>query len=87
MSNDRPIRIEYYARLREAVGRAAEDVALPGDVATAGALIDWLRERDDAGRSAFDQSVHIAIDDVMAQAATSLDGVAVVALFPPMTGG
>lgn len=87
MPDHRPIRIEYYAKLREAMGCAAEDIALPRDIATAGALIDWLRDRDDAGRMAIDDKVHVALDDVIAQPATSLDGTAVVAVFPPMTGG
>lgn len=87
MLADRPLRIEYYARLREAMGRAAENIALPGDVVTAGGLVDWLRERDDAGRAALDQSLHIAVDDVMAQPATPLEGATTIALFPPMTGG
>lgn len=87
MTQERMVRIEYYAKIREAMGRASEDIALPGEVGTAGALIDWLVERDAAGRAALDQTVHIALDDVMAQAATPLDGVATIALFPPMTGG
>ncbi len=87
MSDHRPIRIEYFARFREAMGRSAEDVALPTAVGSAGMLVEWLRDRDEAGRATFDDSVHIAVDDVMAQAGTSLDGATSVALFPPMTGG
>ena len=87
MSADHSIRIEYYARIREAMGCAVEDIALPTAIATAGMLVDWLRERNAEGRAAFDTRVHVAVDDMMAQATTSLDGARTIALFPPMTGG
>jgi molybdopterin synthase sulfur carrier subunit len=87
MSDHRPLRIEYFASFREAMGRSAEDIALPAAIGSAGRLVAWLRERDEVGRATFDDSVHIAIDDVMAHADSSLDGATSVALFPPMTGG
>ena len=35
----------YFAWVREQIGRDAEEIALPADVQTVAALLDWLRSR------------------------------------------
>ncbi len=49
-------KILYFAWLREKIGTAEDDVSLPDEVATVGALIDWLRARGPNYQAAFAQA-------------------------------
>jgi len=86
---DRPVRILYFARLREAVGRAAESVQVPGEVQTLGQLRAWLVARGQPWDEAFAriQPVRVAQDQALADDDTPLRSGAEVAFFPPVTGG
>lgn len=79
----------YFASLREAVGCAREDLTVPPQVSTAGALRAYLQERDAVWRDALaeDKAIRMAVDQAMAQAHTALREGAEVAFFPPVTGG
>jgi molybdopterin synthase sulfur carrier subunit len=79
----------YFASLREAVGCAREDLTVPPQVSTAGALRAYLRERDVVWRDALaeDKAIRMAVDQAMAHADTALREGAEVAFFPPVTGG
>jgi molybdopterin synthase sulfur carrier subunit len=81
--------ILYFARLREAVGRARESVELPASVRTAGQLRAWLAGRGEpwAGAFAQVQPVRIALDQIVGGDETPLRDGAEVAFFPPVTGG
>jgi len=83
------ITILYFAALREALGTGRETVDLPEDVAKAGQLRTWLRERGGAWAETLDdnRSVRIAVNQAMARADTPLQAGAEVAFFPPVTGG
>ena len=83
------IRILYFARLRELLGLASEQVTLPEEVATAGALLEWLRQRGDnwGEHLAEGRAFRIAVNQDMADADTPLSDGAEVAIFPPVTGG
>ncbi|MFP5406633.1 MAG: molybdopterin converting factor subunit 1 [Gammaproteobacteria bacterium] len=83
------ITILYFAGLREALGSASERVVLPAEVATAGELRAWLRERGGvwAEQLAEGRAVRMALDQAMAQPFTPLRPGAEVAFFPPVTGG
>lgn len=83
------IRILYFAGLREALGSASEMVILPAEVATAGALRAWLRERGGvwSEQLAEGRAVRMSLDQAMAQSTTPLRSGAEVAFFPPVTGG
>ena len=78
-------RLLYFAWVREAVGMAQENVALPSGVATVGDLVDWLAQRHQvlADRS----RLRVAVDQVMADRSTEIAGAREVAFFPPVTGG
>ncbi len=83
------ITILYFAALREALGLAREQVALPGGVASAGELRAWLGARGGAWGEALAQgrNVQVAVDQVLAEPGTPLRDGAEVAFFPPVTGG
>ena len=83
------ITLVYLARLREALGAAAEKVELPGDVGTVAALLAWLRARGGAWASelAPGRAVRVAVNYDMARADTPVNPGDEVALFPPVTGG
>jgi sulfur-carrier protein len=81
--------ILYFARLREAVGRAREQVAPPATVTNLGQLRSWLASRGEpwAGAFARVQPVRIALDQVVGTDETPVRDGAEVAFFPPVTGG
>lgn len=83
------IRILYFARLRELLGLASEQVSLPEEVATAGALLDWLRQRGGgwAEHLAEGRAFRMAVNQDMAEPDTPLSEGTEVAIFPPVTGG
>ncbi|MEW5420480.1 molybdopterin converting factor subunit 1 [Amorphus sp. 3PC139-8] len=83
------MRIVYFAWVRERVGLEAEDIDLPESVATAGELVDWLKERSPGHAFALEEprAIRVAVDKVHARPDAPLAGAQEVALFPPMTGG
>ena len=79
----------YFASLREAVGIAREQIDLPPDVATAGELRVWLRQREGVWAQVLAEGrpVRVAVDQRMGGADTPVADGAEVAFFPPVTGG
>ena len=79
----------YFARLRDAIGRPAEDIEVPASVTTVGELRAWLAQRGVAWSAAFAEvrPIRAAMDQAMAGDATRLREGAEVAFFPPVTGG
>jgi sulfur-carrier protein len=55
VSNDAttPVTLVYFAWVRERIGKAREDVALPANVATVQDLIGWLKAQGPEYESAF----------------------------------
>ncbi|MGE0008093.1 MAG: molybdopterin converting factor subunit 1 [Parvibaculaceae bacterium] len=82
-------RLLYFARLRQIIGKAEEDIAIPADVTTVSRLIDFLKDRDDAYMSAFadPRIVRAAIDQAHAPLDAPISGAREIAFFPPVTGG
>ena len=68
------MKILYFAWLRQHVGQAEETVTPPDEVATAGALIDWLTARSPGHAAAFAEraTVRIAIDQDFAEPGDSI---------------
>ena len=79
----------YFAGLREAVGLAREQVALPAGTPTVSSLVDALRSRDGRWPDAFapGKAWRVAVNQQMAGLATPLKPGDEVAFFPPVTGG
>ncbi len=83
------VTVLYFASVRDRVGLGEEVVDPPADVATAGALADWLALRSEGHARAFaDRSrLRVAVDLVMGDFRTLIVGAREVAYFPPVTGG
>jgi sulfur-carrier protein len=83
------LNILYFARLREAMGRAGESVVAPASVQTLGDLRAWLIGRGDPWREAFStvQPLRAALNQAVAGDEARLRDGAEVAFFPPVTGG
>ena len=83
------VKILYFARLREDLGRNAEELELPADVATVAALRSHLMARGGAwsGVLAQGKALRVAVNHEMADAATPIKSGDEVAFFPPVTGG
>ena len=82
------VKVLYFASLREAVGRSAEEFALPAGVSTVGALRAHLAERGE-GWQALDEgrNVRAALNQRMVGAEAAVAAGDEVAFFPPVTGG
>ncbi len=79
----------YFARLRETLGVAREEIAPAHDLSSVAGLLDHLRSRGGAWQAALapSQPFRVAVNQDMADALTALRDGDEVALFPPVTGG
>jgi molybdopterin synthase sulfur carrier subunit len=85
----RPVKILYFAWVREKTGKAEEVVELPAEVGTVAELIAWLKSRGPEYAEAFARShvIRAAIDQKHVPPQASLAGAREIAFFPPVTGG
>ena len=83
------MRLLYFASMRQRIGCAEETVEPPAEVATVGALIDWLRGRGPAYAAALadDRAVKVAVNHAFARTDDPVRAGDEVAVFPPVTGG
>ncbi len=82
------LRILYFAWLRERVGTAEEQVALPEGVATVAALIAWQRSRGEKFAAAFaSRTIRCAVNQSFAGLDAPVAPGDEIAFFPPVTGG
>ena len=79
----------YFAWLRQTIGVAREDVALPAHVVDAAGVLRWLKGRGGGyARALADESaVRMAVNQAHAGPHTAVTDDDEVALFPPVTGG
>jgi molybdopterin synthase sulfur carrier subunit len=86
---DAPLRILYFAWLRERVGRSEEQVRPPPHVTRIGELVAWLTDLDPAHAAAFATPgvVRCAVNQDFATADTPVAPGDEIAFFPPVTGG
>ncbi len=83
------VKLIYFAWVRERIGKADEEVELPGGIATVADVVRWLKTRGEEYAYAFENEgvVRVAVDHRHVAADTPLAGAREVAFFPPMTGG
>ena len=83
-----PLKILYFAGLREAVGSGAESITLPAAVSTAAGLRDYLAQLDDAhGALLTTKNLRVAVNQKMVGMDAAVAEGDEVAFFPPVTGG
>lgn len=83
------MKLVYFAWVRERVGRAEEEVEVPGNVDTVADLVRWLKSRGEEYAYAFENEgvVRAAIDHAHVKPGVAIAGAREIAFFPPMTGG
>ena len=83
------MRLLYFAWVKEKVGRASEEVAIPQNVATVAELIAWLKSRGPEFANAFEreQVIRAAIDQSHVRHDARIGHAREIAFFPPVTGG
>lgn len=83
------VRLFYFARLREALGLAAEEVELPAEVADVTALMAWLAQRGGVWQDQFTgcRPLRAAINQELAANSDPIRSGDEIAFFPPVTGG
>jgi sulfur-carrier protein len=84
-----PVKILYFAWVREKTGKAEEMVDVPAGVGTVAELVSWLKGLGPEYAEAFARAdvIRAAIDRTHVQPTASLAGAREVAFFPPVTGG
>ena len=83
------MKLLYFAWLRQRIGRSAEDVALPENVATVRDLVVWLKARGPGYAAALDDLsvVRAAVNQEYVPLDHPVEDGDEVAFFPPVTGG
>jgi molybdopterin synthase sulfur carrier subunit len=83
------MKILYFASIREKVGYAEEDAAVPSAVASVGELVAWLRARGDNYERALGdtRAVRVAVNQDHVKFDHPVRASDEVAFFPPVTGG
>jgi molybdopterin synthase sulfur carrier subunit len=84
-----PVKVLYFAWVREKVGKAEETLDVPAGVETAGQLMAWLKERGPEYAEAFARCdvIRVALDRTHVKPNASIAGAREIAFFPPVTGG
>ena len=85
----KPLKILYFAWLRERTGTAEEMVVLPADVHTVSDLVNCLSLRSTGHAAAFQsrKTVRCAVNQEFVDQTWALHPGDEVAFFPPVTGG
>jgi molybdopterin synthase sulfur carrier subunit len=83
------LKILYFARIRQIVGRGADEIEVPPAVKSVSELIEFLAARDPGCAAAFAdrRTLKAAVNQSHVALDASLDGAREVAFFPPVTGG
>ena len=83
------MKILYFARLRQIIGRGQDEIEVPANVKTVSTLIEFLGARDPqvAEALADRRTLKVAINQKHSALDASIMGAKEVAFFPPVTGG
>lgn len=83
------LKLLYFARLREAVGLAQEEIPVPQAVADIQGLMAWLAARGGAWQQEFAgcRPLRAAINQTLVANTATFKAGDEIAFFPPVTGG
>ena len=84
-----PVKVRYFAWVREKTGKAEEVLDLPADIGTVADLVIWLKGLGPEYAEAFakPEIVRAAIDKSHVKISASVRDAREIAFFPPVTGG
>lgn len=78
------MKLVFFGRLRDAIGRHEMDCSVPANVGNSESLRQWISGDYPV---LLDPKVRIALDNVLISGAVPIAGVAEVAFLPPVSGG
>jgi sulfur-carrier protein len=83
------MKLVYFAKVREALGRDGEQLDFPASVMTVADALDWLVTQSPEHATALSDrgKLRFALDQVMVKADASIADATEFAIFPPVTGG
>jgi molybdopterin synthase sulfur carrier subunit len=83
------IKVLYFAKLREDLGKGSEELTLPGEVTTVAALRAHLMTRGATWQTALGPAaaLRVAVNQEVAEPGAPVRAGDEVAFFPPVTGG
>ena len=83
------MKILYFARFRQMIGRGSDEISLPAEITTVSALLEHLiaTDQDCAAAFADQRTLRVAVDQNHSALDASIVGAREVAFFPPVTGG
>ena len=83
------LKIQYFAHLREQLGREYDDLVLPDGIVNVAELIEFIKSADPAVKDIFESTpkILVAINQVVASRDSKVTQNDEIAFFPPMTGG
>ena len=84
-----PLKLLYFAWLRERIGLGEEQVTPPPGIATVAQLVTWLRARGPGYEAAFGTAaiVRCAVNQEFTSPDAPIAAGDEIAFFPPVTGG
>ncbi|EJL50308.1 molybdopterin converting factor, subunit 1 [Rhizobium sp. CF122] len=82
-------KLVYFAWVRERIGKAAEEIALPSSVVTVADLLNHLKTMGEEYETAlqFPDVIRVAIDQEHVEHDEPIGNAREIGIFPPMTGG
>jgi sulfur-carrier protein len=83
------MKILYFARFKQIIGRGSDEIVVPVEITTVRALLNHLMAGDASVAAAFAdlRTVKVAVDQHHSAMDASIVGAKEVAFFPPVTGG
>jgi sulfur-carrier protein len=83
------MKILYFARFKQLIGRGQDEIIVPPEITTVNALLNHLVASDAGVAAAFEdlRTVKVAVDQNHSALDASIIGAKEVAFFPPVTGG
>ena len=82
-------KLVYFAWVRERIGKAEEEMALPSSVVTVADLLNHLKTMGEEYETAlqFPDVIRVAVDQEHVEHDEPIGNAREIGIFPPMTGG
>ncbi|WP_431321939.1 molybdopterin converting factor subunit 1 [Rhizobium sp. YTU87027] len=82
-------KLVYFAWVRERIGKAEEEMALPSSIVTVADLLNHLKTMGEEYETAlqFPDVIRVAIDQEHVEHDEPIGNAREIGIFPPMTGG